>query len=309
MKKLQDALEISINNKTVQAVENNFNNALKDEEFKRFIKTIDAEKSELMRNTTSLKKSFKEYQNCLDCKNIYECNNDMEGHLYSPKKVNGVLRFGYKSCHYQNAINKKYAHLDNISIFNIPEEIKKAEFKDIYPKPAERKEAILWLKRFIDEYKNGNSKKGLYLHGNFGCGKSFLVAAAFGELAKVGIESAIVFWPEFLNTLKASFNIPYSNEFDKSMQFIKSVPLLLIDDIGAENSTPWSRDDILCPIVQYRMDKELTTFFTSNLDYKALEEHLSISKNNVEAVKARRIIERIKQLTVEQELISANLRK
>ena len=45
------------------------------------------------------------------------------------------------------------------------------------------------------------------------------------------------------------------------------------------------------------------------LDLKALEQHLSISSSGVEVVKARRIIERIKQLTEVKEMISVNLRK
>ena len=57
------------------------------------------------------------------------------------------------------------------------------------------------------------------------------------------------------------------------------------------------------------MQEELTTFFTSNLDKKSLEDHLSISKDGVEVVKARRIMERINQLTEEMSLISKNLRK
>ena len=73
--------------------------------------------------------------------------------------------------------------------------------------------------------------------------------------------------------------------------------------------TGWSRDEILCPILQYRMDEKLTTFFTSNLDLNALEQHLANTNNGVEVVKARRIIERIKQLTETKEMISVNLRK
>lgn len=73
--------------------------------------------------------------------------------------------------------------------------------------------------------------------------------------------------------------------------------------------TAWARDEILCTILQYRMDEKLPTFFTSNLDISELENHLSITKDGVSDVKARRIIERIKQLTVSQEMISKNLRK
>ena len=85
--------------------------------------------------------------------------------------------------------------------------------------------------------------------------------------------------------------------------------LLLIDDIGAEALTSWNRDEILCPLLQYRMDNNLTTFFTSNLNLKDLEEHLSNSKTGVDNVKAKRIISRIEQLTTNLEMVSKNLRK
>ena len=39
-----------------------------------------------------------------------------------------------------------------------------------------------------------------------------------------------------------------------------------------------------------------------------LEDHLSITKNSEDKVKARRIIERIKQLTEDRELVSKNRR-
>ena len=41
---------------------------------------------------------------------------------------------------------------------------------------------------------------------------------------------------------------------------IKQIPLLLIDDIGAEKLTDWARDEILGSILQYRMDFKLPTF-------------------------------------------------
>ena len=73
--------------------------------------------------------------------------------------------------------------------------------------------------------------------------------------------------------------------------------------------TEWSRDEVLGTILQYRMQEGLTTFFTSNLTIEELEEHFSISSKGVDKVKAKRIIERIKQLTDSITLISINLRK
>ena len=83
---------------------------------------------------------------------------------------------------------------------------------------------------------------------------------------------------------------------------------MLLDDIGAEAESNWSRDEILGPILQYRMDQNIPTFFTSNLSLKELEEVLAITNSGVDKVKARRIIERIKQLTNSLELISKNRR-
>ena len=78
--------------------------------------------------------------------------------------------------------------------------------------------------------------------------------------------------------------------------------ILLIDDIGAETVTNFSRDEILGTILQYRMENNLATFITSNLNLEELEVHLSIVKNNTDKVKARRIIERIKYLTEDMEI-------
>ena len=83
---------------------------------------------------------------------------------------------------------------------------------------------------------------------------------------------------------------------------------MLLDDIGAENCSNWSRDEILGPILQYRMESNLPTFFTSNLTIEELEESLSQTSSGVDKVKARRIIERIKQLTIQEKLVSKNRR-
>ena len=57
------------------------------------------------------------------------------------------------------------------------------------------------------------------------------------------------------------------------------------------------------------MEEKLPTFFTSNLTIDELENHLSEANNKVDKIKARRIIERVKQLTIKEELISENRRK
>lgn len=189
--------------------------------------------------------------------------------------------------------------------YEIPKEIRQAKMKEVYTDDENRFEAIKSINRFLKEYPNG---KGIYLYGSFGSGKTYLISAMLREFAMKKVRSAIVFWPDYLRDLKNSFNGD-KDEFKNKYNAIMKAPLLLIDDIGAENTTAWGRDEIFCPIMQYRMQEKLPTFFTSNLDLKALEQHFSITKDGVDAIKARRIIERIRQMAEPVEMVSKNLRK
>lgn len=256
----------------------------------------------LMKYTSQLEDGALEYGHCLECKGLPCCQNKIEGYAYLPTIKNDRLEFSYKACKFKEKETKETKYLKNVYYLDVPENIKVARMKDILTNDLARYDVIKYLKNFIND---PASNKGLYLHGNFGCGKTYLITAAFNELAKKDVKSAIVFWPEFLKRLKSEF----SGGFEEIINKVKKAPLLLIDDIGAENMTPWGRDEILCPILQYRMDENLKTFFTSNLNINELETHLSLTKDGVDIVKAKRIIERIKQLTTDSEMIGQNLRK
>lgn len=306
MKTLNKAFEdLGFKNKINNELENNFNVNLKDDDFKFLIEKLHIPKEKLIKYNSSLEECAKNYKHCLGCKNILECPYQMTGYAYLPKVVDGNITFGYQPCKYRKKMDTKNKYLKNVYLFEIPNEIKEANISKIYMNDPNRIEIIEWIHKFINNYSENKQQKGLYLYGNFGCGKTYLISAMFNELAKNNIKSAIVYWPEFLRNLKASFQ----TDFNEKFEMIKKVDLLLIDDIGAEITSSWSRDEILGPILQYRMQEQLPTFFTSNLDKKALEEHLSNSKDGVEVVKARRILERINQLTNNITLMSKNLRK
>ena len=279
-----------------------YKNALKNSNFKAITKNLKLDESELKKYTSLLEESSLEYEHCKNCKNLLECKNKVEGFCYLPINNNGNLTFTYKPCKYKEVEVKKNKHLDNIKYFNTPEYVKDATLDSIYKTDKNRFKVINWLMDFLDDFENNKECKGLYLHGNFGCGKTYLISAIFNELAKSGNKSSIIFWPEFLRQA-------FYDDFNAKFEYVKKVPLLLIDDIGAEGLTAWNRDEILCPLLQYRMDNNLTTFFTSNLTLKELESHLANSKSGVDEVKAKRIISRIEQLTEDLEMISKNLRK
>lgn len=279
-------------------------NALKNSEFENYIREIHLPHETLMKYTSRLEGCFKEYKNCKECKGLEHCKNEVYGFCEKEVVDNDKLRFEYISCKYKNKELKDNKDNKNVYVFDMPKDIKNAKMKDIYLDDASRKETIAWLTKFIKSYSSDKKMKGLYLNGNFGCGKTYLVAATFNELAKKGVRSAIIYWPEFLRSLKASFD----DDFKEKFEHIKKIPLLLIDDIGAENVTSWGRDEVLGTILQYRMEEGLTTFFTSNLTYEELESALSLTRGKVDALKATRIMQRIKNLTIDINIVGENRR-
>lgn len=278
--------------------------SLKDKKFASLVNKLKLTDEVGMKYTTKLEHTIENLKNCENCKCLNECKNEVNGCVYYPEKKDDKLDFNYVACKYKN----KYIEESKINksfTLGISNEIKNASMSEIDINDKKRVELIKWLKNFYDEYPN--SKKGLYLHGSFGSGKTYLVAALLNELAKKNYKTVIMYYPEMLSRLKSTFDSTvesYNEVFDK----IKTCDILLIDDIGAETVTNWSRDEILGTILQYRMEHELSTFLTSNLTIEELETHLSLVKNNMDKVKARRIIERIKQLTTDMELISVNRR-
>lgn len=303
---LKEGLEkqnLKINN----SLKVDFNKELNNPYFSLVLGKIDLEENKLYKYTSRIKDCANEEQNCQNCKGLCFCKNEMKGYKLIPNVLDNKINFEYEACSYMKKNLKETSFLNNIKLYNEPSELKNARIKDIYVDDKSRVEVIKYINDYIKNY-NKDRLKALYLTGSFGSGKTYLISALFNELAKQNVSSVIVYFPEFLRTLKSSFN-DIENSYNERFNYVKNAKLLLIDDIGAENLTTWGRDEILGTILQYRMQENLPTFFTSNLNMKELEEHLSITTSSSDKVKARRIIERIKYLTDEMTLIGINRRK
>ena len=274
-------------------------NALQDKKFKEFISCLKIDDDLLMKYTSRLQESSCEFHNCMNCKGLAECKNKVKGFIVMPSKDKNRLYFTYKECNF----TRKESYKENVELFDVPKAIKNASLKELY-KDKNRIEVIKKMKSYLSTYFE-TKEKAIYLHGSFGSGKTYLIAALMNEFAKKDVKGIVIHLPEFLRGLKESFSSDYSEKFDT----IKKVPVLLIDDIGAEYLTSWARDEVLEPILQYRMDSNLATFFTSNFTIEELESHLSMTQNSIDRVKAKRIIERIKQLSEPYELVSKNYRE
>jgi len=65
-----------------------------------------------------------------------------------------------------------------------------------------------------------------------------------------------------------------AQQFDELLKWIKEVPLLILDDLGVEQSTPWARAK-LDEIIDYRYIREKKTVLTTNLAPEKLQVRIS----------------------------------
>ena len=284
-------------------LKNEYLEAKKDKDFKELVDSLKLSDDELMKYTSKLKQAAEELKNS---KEDDRCLiNEIPGFIFTPYVVDGVINFTYKASTAKEQELKDVEYLKQGYKFEVSKTVRNAKMSEIYTNDKNRIDLIKWVTKFIKDYKEGKTTKGLYLSGSFGSGKSYIISAMMNELVKDGFSCAMIYYPEFLRILKSSFKTDFEDQFD----YARKSDLLLLDDIGAENITDWSRDEILGPILQYRMDNNLATFFTSNLTKDELEIHLSEGKQSIDKLKAKRIIERINYLTDELKLISKNQRK
>ena len=221
-----------------------------------------------------------------------------------------VMNHGYADVSYEEtpeliAAEKEAAIKNRLKLINLPASLKKVSFADVDADDEKRFTVFQRLVEFSEAYPH--VRKGLYLYGDFGVGKSFMVAALAHDLSeKRGVSSTLLHYPSFVIDAKNAIS---DGNVKTLVDEIKLSEVLILDDIGAEQSTPWVRDEILQVILQYRMQEDLPTFFTSNFNFEELELHFAKGKHgNDETWEARRVMERIRYLAEETRLEGVNRR-
>ena len=221
-----------------------------------------------------------------------------------------VMNHGYADVSYEEtpeliAAEKEAAIKKRLNLINFPSSLKNVSFLDVYRDDVQRLTVLNRMIEFVNDYPN--NLKGLYLYGDFGVGKSFMVATLAHDLSeKRGVSSTLLHYPSFVIDVKNAIG---DGNVKTLVDEIKLSEVLILDDIGAEQSTAWVRDEILQVILQYRMQENLPTFFTSNFNFEELEQHFAKGKHgNDETWEARRVMERIRYLAEETRLEGVNRR-
>lgn len=101
------------------------------------------------------------------------------------------------------------------------------------------------------------------LMGDSGRGKTHLGMAVIHEWLRRGKPAKYVYVPILLKELKDGFSKDADGSYSDRYDTFLNVPLLFMDDLGTENSTPWAQEH-LDTIVDYRLMRKLPLIITTN---------------------------------------------
>ncbi len=231
--------------------------------------------------------------NCENCKSFLDCKNEPKGMSAYIERNPSSYQLKRKYCKYMLEEQRKEEIAKRFQTLFMPKAIKDANFKEFNVASLSRQKILKFATEFAANYKNGNQTKGLYVAGNFQIGKTYALASIANLLAENGIDSLLIYLPDMIRELKSLLN---SGEFEDKINLLKSVDVLMLDDIGAEMPSAWVRDEILCPILNYRLQEGLPVFFSSNYTINGLRDFYTRIDNS--ANNADRLIARIKNVSV-----------
>ena len=127
----------------------------------------------------------------------------------------------------------------------------------------------------------------LLLHGSYGVGKTHLAASIANFALSLGVPTLLLTVPDLLDWLRFSYGSEDAN-FESRFDEIRNVRLLVLDDLGTQNATPWAEEK-LYQIFNYRYTSRLPTVVTTNQALDEIEGRIQSRLRDPELVRVIRI--------------------
>lgn len=277
-----------------------------NENNKEFIEFIETNKitDKLLNDNYHLFEAYlTSYNLCKKRENISKCQQEIPGYrlkliINSNQQINTILT---DCLHRINNLDQKQV-MNKFLIRHYDDALLSLSWnKDFLVVGRERQEIVNYLKQTL----KAKNYPGLYLYGDSQVGKTFIFILLANKLIQKKHTVCFISWPEFIIEIKKNFN----NENDNSNKIdqIKNCDFLFIDDLGSELVTAWERDELLFPILNARILPLKTTFINSNFSINELADCYRKQNNKIEETKVKRLIERIKKLTLPIKLTKQDL--
>jgi DNA replication protein DnaC len=119
--------------------------------------------------------------------------------------------------------------------------------------------------RRIDEHLD--SGRGLWIFGGVGTGKTTLAMIVSRQALESGRSVAIYSLPRLLAELRRTFDDDAQHSYTELLDRLAGVDLLHIDDVGAEQSSPWVLEQLYA-LINARYEEERSVILTTNIEQR-----------------------------------------
>ncbi len=116
---------------------------------------------------------------------------------------------------------------------------------------------------YAEQYSRTYEPIWMVLSGTYGCGKTHLAAAIANAAVNQQMTVLFAVVPDLLDQLRAAYAPNSQTTFDDRFTAIREVGVLVLDDLGTENTTEWAREKLF-QIINYRMTQRLPLIVTTN---------------------------------------------
>lgn len=275
---------------------------LKDDTIRQMVNQNKLSLEEVDKDLNVLLAYMLKKEKCHHCQSLSQCTQNSRG--YQPEiNYNGIhFELNYVPCAYQQIRQNEQLKENHLILLSCSFQM--FNFDQIYIN-EKRKKVLASIKTCISKYEQNEPVKGIFLHGTYGCGKTYLLAYLAKRFSEAGHQVIFAYYPDLVRSIKSAIG---SGDLENFIEELKHVEILILDDFGGETSSSFIRDEVLGAILQERMTKKSLTFMSSNLDAALLLEHLKEGSKDVDVLKAARIYERIRTLMEFIELNDQNYR-
>ena len=115
--------------------------------------------------------------------------------------------------------------------------------------------------------------KWIVFEGTYGSGKTHLAAAIGNERLEHGEMVLFITAPDLLDHLRGSYGRDAEMSYNETFARVRSADLLILDDLGVENPSEWSKEKLF-QLLNHRYSERLPTVITTNTDIDRLDPRL-----------------------------------